>query len=570
MKIRRRTKTGWLLFIIFLYIFFKKENESKDSEEYKFIEISYEEELIKEYSTIIFSKNFINNHNWMFNYNVIQYSSYIIVHKENKLQVEAMIYIQLFKLVSENIKCLVLSTVLNRIYILNLSNVYKTKQPDIRKIVCSISSKVIPVIKKDGIRIAIVNLNDFNFNILQDFGKYPLDMISYQIPSFIYVEEPRLPQVGVCLQYVYEFHPRLSDWIELHKKFKVAKIIMYDGTLNFSMKSLNNNFNEKFLKIHENFYPSNYCNNDNNVIEFYLKRFPQYKKYLESCKKISNKLMQKSNYGNEKRNQMSSNDCYLQLNYIYEFVSLYDSDELIIPRYYENSNIFHSDQAFNCTNHNKEICFLKPISLNMYDYIRRLIQNSFTHEISKLRSIEFQHAVMFTSSNLQKRIMQEIKLIAIDIENNNLTEQFPIEIPTIYKGVVFTIAENELSHVVRLSKLYDSFNCLYGKYLEIMRKIDQSFVRYLYFVTGNNRRLPKSIHYTKNVYSIFTHDALHYNETSIILKAPIYNGHINAHFRDELISLFEKPENVSVKSIDFDFEYAFYLLKTYSNFCTYD
>jgi hypothetical protein len=187
--------------------------------------------------------------------------------------------------------------------------------------------------------------------------------------------------------------------------------------------------------------------------------------------------------------------------------------------------------------------------------------------MKKLRSIEFQHAAMFLPFNLQNKIMYELKLIAINVENNNLTEEYPIEIPTIRKGIVFIITEKDASFIVRLSKLFESFSSFYDKFLQKIQNYNQNFIRYLYFVSGNERRLPKSIHYTKNVYSIFTHDALHYESSSIILNASIDNGHLNNHFRDELNIFFYKYQNFSIKTINYDFEYLFYLLKTHTNYC---
>jgi hypothetical protein len=189
-----------ILFYFFLIIFLIRNNfkNIQNLNRYKFIEKS-----VRNYSNFILNENFYENHNWMFNFNLIQYSSYFIVENQVIKQIESMVYVESHKLESENLKCLLVSTYFKKVFIIEPSIIYKTKQLDIRKVICKIYNSV-GINKNDRIGIAIINKNDFNFD-KNDMN--PIEMINYQIPSYIYVREPRLPQVAMCVQYISNAYP---------------------------------------------------------------------------------------------------------------------------------------------------------------------------------------------------------------------------------------------------------------------------------------------------------------------------------------------------------------------------
>ena len=87
-------------------------------------------------------------------------------------------------------------------------------------------------------------------------------------------------------------------------------------------------------------------------------------------------------------------------------------------------------------------------------------------------------------------------------------------------------------------------------------------------MTGSGIRLPKSIHYSKNVYTLFTHDARTFHNQSIILYPPFNQSHINSHYRADL-EVFLRNGRASIKDLCFDFEYTYFLLKHYSKFCKF-
>ena len=128
----------FVLFVIILCSFLSTQNNLQNinnSKSYKFIGKSN-----RTYSHFILKENFHENHNWMFNYNIMQYSSYIIVKNEDIKQIESMVYVESNKLESENLKCLLISTLSYKVFILEHCNFFKTKQFDVRKVVCTIEN----------------------------------------------------------------------------------------------------------------------------------------------------------------------------------------------------------------------------------------------------------------------------------------------------------------------------------------------------------------------------------------------------------------------------------------------
>ena len=512
--------------------------------------------ILQPSNSALFYKNlFYKNNVFMFNYHITQYSSYIIDENTDQLRIEAMIMSNLFSIHLNDVRCLLFSSMFNEIYVLNIQYINSTSQFDIKKIICTFNKAIINI--KDELAVAIISSHDFDLDKNLPDRKYPIEMINFQIPNILYAMNPRLPQVGVCLQYVSKQYHGILDWIKLNKNYDIAKLILYDGTYDQSLKMLINDSNDEgFLKLINNFTLINHCNLKSFLV--YEKLYPKkFDSYINKCKSINGLYYQ------EKFNQISSNDCYIQLKYIYEFVALYDLDELIIPRNWNNGE---SDSNLSCLSKNK-ICMQIKKSLNMYDYIKSLVKSYFSHEISRLRSIEFQHAAYFLPNELQNSLMNKIKSLAHQIETNSLNESFPIFIQVANSNNFFTVEENQTNFIIKLSKLSTLFDCYYESYLKQITNFDINLVRYLYFITGNSKRLPKSIHFTRNVYTIFTHYALHYEKDSIILNAETTDGHVNSHFRLDLSVFFRKYDEIPITTINFDFEYVYFLLKNYTNFC---
>ena len=186
-------------------------------------------------------------------------------------------------------------------------------------------------------------------------------------------------------------------------------------------------------------------------------------------------------------------------------MTLYDLDELIIPRYYDGSKIIETSANYACAN-KSNVCSIKPIFLSMYDYFVKLIKTSFLNDTSKLRSIEFSHAAYLIPTEMSKQILDQVKELAQKFEKNSYREGFPAKVRIGSHGML--IKEEDQKYVINLSKFYDAYLCYYENHLKKIENFDGNLLRYLYFMTGPRKRLAKSIHYTKNVYTSAFTDSL--------------------------------------------------------------
>ena len=492
--------------------------------------------------------------NGLFNNNIVQYSAYLVVQGSIVSRIESMIFTR-FDVQKEQLKCLLHDS--REVYTFNVTYMYRTSQSDIRKIVCVFDEDGFQVTSSDQVGVAVIVETDFTINMNEvNNERYPYDLINYQTPDRLEIHEPRIPDVGVCLQYVSRIYPGILDWLKLHKEFKVAEIVMYDGSHDLGLKSL---VGDQFdsVKIYDKYTHGPTC--DYPAIQSYKSEFPAaINIYLKKC---ANSFL--SVFGNnEKRNQMSSNDCYTKFSYKYEFVTLYDLDELIIPRRYNSSKL--AELKHTCGD-SKPLCELNPVP-KMYDYLQNLIKEAFQHPISSLRSVEFPHAPYFIGNNDQTSLMNKLKVIANQIESNT-TDKYPLKVPILTNGETFVIQEADKDYVLFLTKSYESFMCYYDAHLKNIQGYNTDMARFLYYVTPYTKRFQKSIFYTKNVYAIFTHEPIFFNASSIVFNTPWIGGHVNAHFRLDLHDFFRGSSETSIRKLMIDIEYTAFLLKKFTTFC---
>jgi hypothetical protein len=448
------------------------------------------------------------NNNWMYNVNLMQFSSYIIIKDDKNRNLEGMVYVNADPRDSD-LRCLIYSNGMDKPIVLKVKTMYKLAVFYVRKIICEFED--IPGFSLNELVTAIVFENDFNYDLSQP-SRFTKDIINYQIPQIIEVQEPRIKDVGICLQFVSRVYPGIYNWVKLHQDFKAAELVMYDGSHDKSLrKLLSKSFQKPFTDIYDyNTAENDICNNK--IILSYKTKFTSiFTDYRRKCSATYQSTLARSYDGNH--NHLSANDCYIKLNYKYEFVTLYDLDELIIPRYYDGSKIIETSANNVCTNRS-HVCTIKPIFLSMYDYFVKLINKSFHHDSSKLRSIQFSHAAYLIPTEMSKNVLNQVKDFAQKFETNSYNGGFPAKVAISNHEML--IKEEDKNHVIKLNKFYDAYLCYYENYLKKIENFDGNMLRYLYFMTGPGKRLAKSIHYTKNVFSLFTHDAIHFEKDSFI------------------------------------------------------
>ena len=174
-------------------------------------------------------------------------------------------------------------------------------------------------------------------------------------------------------------------------------------------------------------------------------------------------------------------------------------------------------------------------------------------DLSKLCSIEFQHAATF-SSNDEKIFSNHLKSFLIKLKSNE-SIAFPYKIHANDYHVFEIGNSNEIEHV----------KYLYKSYLQLVSCVQQEQdVRAFYYLTEDSERRPKSVHNYKNVQTI----DLHQSEANSLTDCWNIKSKalFSPHFRTEPIKL-RKPVTGSILKLNLDFEYMIFIFKKFTNFC---
>jgi hypothetical protein len=552
---------------------------------------------------------FISNKEYLINNNLAQFSSYIIIDgkRETMYRIEALVQFN-FKYIKDfgpknNFKCVLkLVQYKNGNLSEEVLEIESTESPKFywklnKKLIFNLNPTQFKTytshfdLKK--ILVAIIWVNDYdskldkiNFDLENVTFPVvlPYSFIKFQKPTIIKTLDQRLPSVSFCVHYSYAIPSQLTNWINYHLSFGVREIMIYDG--------MENNNLTKYLK-------SNYNNDDRITIIPYkisltdLCNESVLLKQLENIQPLAKKLLLKlcnEFYEHEfldrinwrgKHEQLTANDCYTVLKEKHEFIGYYDLDEFIYPRSFDNlEDFFKKSKIYSCDNLTRQaICNLEPLSFkndysktdHLYNYLHSLIDKySNGRDINKLGSISFLHAATIMPNNVEKKLIEDLRLV-IETKNSSL---FPIKVflnepPFINQGHLFSVEIEDIDYVKYLYKAYDSFiPCAYEGYLKQIddKIIDKSLVRNIYYLTEANERMGKSIHYYKNVKSLFVHYAEEKSEDHWSFQPSVYHGHFMTHYRK---TPKQKRQNFtgSIKKLNIDFEYVFFLLKNFTSFC---
>ena len=169
----------------------------------------------------------------------------------------------------------------------------------------------------------------------------------------------------------------------------------------------------------------------------------------------------------------------------------------------------------------------------------------------------------------EKKLINQLGTFLRDLNNN---QKFPYKLilsaSPYEKGHTFIIEREDISYV---QYLYDSFSkfisCAYENYLNKTNKVDKNLVRYFYYTAEPTERACKVIHFYKNVMSIFVHRPADYLKSSWSIDSSARNGQLLSHFRSSYDHDFLKNATGSIRKLNIDFEYTFFLLQKYTNFC---
>ena len=556
-----------------------------------------------------------DNYKYIINNNVGQYSSYIVVD-DKSIEYEKTIQtiIVLLKLNYENVKnfgpkenfiCL-----LNFVSTENEKRMFEIEVFEMPLMLNKYSVKFIFKLKYDlsnfkNLSVAVIWKPDYNKKLnlsrfISEFNEtipkkvvLPYNLIKFQIPTILQTFNPRIPSVGLCVHYTYAIPSFILNWIDNNLIFGIREIMLYDATDHEILrKTVSKHFsdNKKIIVRPYDMTLDGLCDE-----KYLLKQFqefnlpPKIKKYFkESCKTFFKAYFKEKHEMRTQHEPLTVNDCFVVLKEKYEFIAHYDLDEFIFPRTFNNFNDFYKKNVSLACTKSAEICHLNVFENSyktkksdgtnnnfFYNYINSIIDNNSNgRNLDKLSSIYFQHAGYLIPNNDEKNFVKQMRLfINLDAKTKNKSSMYPFHLYLTAPPFRFTRAFSidsmeDAAYVKYLYKTYQNFiSCGFKNYLN-NTKIDKVFIRYFYFIAGENERGKKAVHYYKNVNSIFIHHALDYKIGHWILRpTDAINGQYFSHHRQDMHFIYSRQLTGSIKSLNIDFEYMFFMLKKSANYC---
>ena len=548
---------------------------------------------------------YAENHAYLINNNLAQYSSYIMIEKDelnkttSKIESFVMLNYKYIKYFGgkENFTCV--------IKLISTDEIIELEASDSQNLSNNASKKLIFNIKMDTIDlndlvVAVIWKFDFskemhikNMTQLKQPFMLPFSLIKFQVPTVVASFEPRLPSISFCVHYTYYMPPQIINWFDYHLSFGVREIMIYDGT--------NNSKVTQVLR-------SKYGLDDRVTVRPYITTLSDlcnetilFKQYTESsCPVILKNFLLKScvefynGYFKEKyrrrgnHEKITVNDCYGILSRKHEFIGYYDLDEFVFPRSFSALKLYEDSTFYKCDSFDS-ICKINPLKNNftparednpngnfLYNYINSLIETVRNgRDRNKLGSIAFPHAAVINPDFTEKRLIEDLGLIINDINKPNSNLSFPrnlfLRSPLTDVGHIFIIQREDVEYIKYLYKSYTNLiPCIYQNYLKTIDNVNKNLIRYLYFMTEGKERFGKRIHFYKYVKTIWVHtpqtvDTGHWDCTS---KEPL-NGYFVAHYRADIGKTYRLNATGSIRKLNIDFEYVFFLLKNYTKFCEF-
>jgi hypothetical protein len=178
---------------------------------------------------------FFPNHMWMFNYNVMQYSAYIIQNNTDRW-LECMVkirnsdYDESFVDNSKTSLFVGLVKILSTMQTVEMKilKMYSTWGVKAHKVYLAYDEKLFG---ESEIAVAFVQRQGFNTLIDNTYSSPGFqDIINFQRPDDVSVHEPRLPALGHCIKQIYTQTELLKSFLDMQKSFGLKEIILHDAT----------------------------------------------------------------------------------------------------------------------------------------------------------------------------------------------------------------------------------------------------------------------------------------------------------------------------------------------------
>jgi hypothetical protein len=323
----------------------------------------------------------------------------------------------------------------------------------------------------------------------------------------------------------------LEWWFEINKLLGYDKIVLFNHTFGSEFNSLFLKYN-KLVQINQYQCVPNLFTQNHNLKYIKFKDINGIDLRFSSTRAYRNLLQ-----------MFLANECYLMFKDEYKYITVVDTDELIIPRQkYErelNESFYHTKTSINqnCTlyleNIAKNMNTNKAFSFTNANYLSHKTMNQFFNELEKIiklsnNSLIYNHKILISKSSFFRNDTQ------IKIETRTDFEYAKFLFKMHKKYVEPFLIKNKES----LDSILENYNRFY----------------YLYNIYNVNLLMYyKTTHNTSHIDFISHHvPALNQNKNSV--EIPLSLGHLS-HFRQSYLDTPSIHTEYTIKQLYFDYNY---------------
>lgn len=534
---------------------------------------------------------FYKTYEWMLNNRVYQYSAQLLIRNNTIVQIDSIITTRgdfNDDAVKQAFRC-VIKSFKNDYEKQFRINVAYHFVGFIKRVICNTDLHLSDI---NDVGVAIIDLFDYKSGgvILSENDldkmdlKLPKNMMNFQKPRLIFLQEAKLQQIAHCVHYSYNLAvddmDKIMKWIEIQKNFGIKKIIMYDTSIHDLLrKAVYEVYDKSFIDVRPYYIQFEAICDFNRLNVFKIFDIVKYQTMKDQCEDAFYNVFDNPTYSSKNRwkhQKITSNDCYSSLQHIYQFVSYFDFDEIIYPRMFRIDNSLSLDKKSSCDA--ADLCeqaskYKRKIDL--HQFITQIIKTKSHHSMNKISSLYFTNGVYLEPNLHVKQIMSSLyDLITynqsyFNLPSNKIDNSSVAKIHlklTHHYGHYFLVYPHDYEYIKLLYESYVKIECIHES---VVRQVDSNlnptFKRFLFLATERDHHMGKSIHNTDNVLAVFTHYSTNVKPNTNIIEVN-RNDAILSHFRIDLFFLARQLKS-NITNLKIDVEYYLHLISNYSNIC---
>jgi hypothetical protein len=387
--------------------------------------------------------------------------------------------------------------------------------------------------------LSIMSLTQVAILDKQYYNISNLEYVSFQRPKIFDSRSQTKKKAAANCVHLVDISDRnllnnLIEWIDIQKSIKYDRVFLY-------IFRMNEEYIDELVKKYGN-------DGFAQLVMYKIKQEEICKAYKDAHRMLNNSFtehnLKKCNHFfntqlgssgmRHLHEKLCTNTCYMNIKNEYEFVSNFDFDEFVFPRFKKTSD-YSSFNSLNCTNLDGK---RENQSYSIYDYALRLKAQLGQN----VAGFQFEHVVFVKES---QRFIEKLRRF------NNTESVLRFEMGNKY--VDYSISNNGASVISSIKKFHDLVDCL-NKSITMNGVYSEKWN--IPYASVMNMRLGKTLYDTKFTYSISQHIVTATDMFSCI-KVPIQYGYVS-HFRDIVKGFFEN-QNYPINFFQFDLEYLLFL-----------